>query len=91
MVVKAQGHYVYLSHKPIPEQYLTPHNPQHVTYNLHGHFHNNEHRSLEYDDARHGYNRTHHLRLAVELTGYQALPLEYVVQHANKFKLGKVD
>ena len=89
-VVRVGGHQVFLSHQPLPEQYLwIPQNESKLnyTFNIHGHFHNNDHRALEYDDAAHGYNRLRHLRLACELTHYQPLLLDWVIEHPDKFRI----
>lgn len=84
MVVHAQGHYVHLSHIPIPKKHLLEN-----AYNIHGHFHNNAERGTEFiDNPRKGYDPKVHLRLAVEYTNYQAVPLDYIVDHPEKFRVG---
>lgn len=84
MVVKSVGHYVHLSHQPIPKWHLLAN-----SYNLHGHFHNNEDREREFADGANqsNYDPDVHLRLAVEYTNYQALPLDHIIEHPEKFRI----
>ena len=63
---------VTLSHVPIPQ--MT------TKYNIHGHFHNNDHRRNEQEMRE--YLTPQHILIAVELTNYQPVNLHRVIQKA---------
>ena len=87
IVIRSLGHYIHLSHIPIPQEHLLTN-----AYNIHGHFHNNAERDTQFkDNPRAGDNPKVHLRLAVEYTNYQALTLDYVVEHPERFRIGGMD
>lgn len=75
-----------LSIKAFGENILFSHVPQKLmrkekNINIHGHFHDNEHRSWQYKAI---YNKNRHLLLALEHYEYRPVLLEQFLSHAKK-------
>lgn len=70
-IIPTMGLKIMFSHYPHPI-------PDGVDYNIHGHFHDNEHRRIDFLDML----NDQHLLLAIENTNFEALPLEDFFQLA---------
>jgi len=69
------GKKILFTHKPVLI-------PDHVDFNIHGHFHNSDHRSKE-EEVKKLYEKRH-LLLAIENTQYKPVSLEKILKQANK-------
>lgn len=66
--IKFLGNRILFTHRP--QEKFHRHN-----LNIHGHFHNNDHRTIE-EEIREYYNPSFHKLLAIEYTNYQPILLE---------------
>lgn len=79
-ILETFGKRILFSHQPTPKKKAGE-----VDLNIHGHFHNKDFRLDEFTE-RYEYDPMFHSRLAVELTKYQPVTLEHIVNHPVEFR-----